>query len=117
MHHNAEAILQFIDTAEYEQVWEQGASIFKRRYAQPVYWQQEMQRVRAPRGAVVSHSASSQQREISAITGMPDGQYQVFEYLTVFERKHPGPKREENSETVVLTLEDGEWKLAGYFVN
>ena len=45
-----------------------------------------------------------------SLPGVPDGQYVVIEYRSVYEKK------QEAVETVTPMVEDGEWKVSGYYI-
>jgi hypothetical protein len=101
--------LSKLDSADYIGTWESAASIFKAALSSQA-WQQASAAVRTPLGAV------RQRSEISTVPnktlpGVPDGDYVVIQFNTVFENKAQAV------ETVIATLDqDGSWKVAGYFV-
>ena len=69
-----------------------------------------MASVRDPLGGVQSRNLKSGAYTTS-LPGAPDGEYVVLQFETVFEHKASA------IETVTPMLDDGEWRVSGYFVN
>ena len=68
-----------------------------------------LQGVRQPLGKTVSRQLASSHYETS-LPGAPDGEYVVIQFNTVFDNKQSAV------ETVTSVLDDGKWKVAGYFI-
>lgn len=101
--------LKKFDAGDYAGTWESAATIFKAALSSEV-WQQTSTVVRTPLGAVQQRSSLSTV-QTKTLPGVPDGDYVVMQFNTVFENKAQAV------ETVVVTLDkDGAWRVAGYFV-
>ncbi len=101
--------LKKLDAADYTGTWEVAASMFKSAVSLQA-WQQASQSVRSPLGAVRSRSDLSA-TYTRTLPGVPDGEYVVVQFNTVFENKAQA------IETVTAALDkDGSWRIAGYFV-
>jgi hypothetical protein len=77
--------LQKIDTANYSGSWEQAASIFKAAVSVQA-WEKAAQSVRAPLGTLRKRGEKSA-TATKSLPGVPDGNYVVLQYDTVFENK------------------------------
>ena len=101
--------LQKIDTANYSGSWESAAPMFKVAVSVQA-WEKAAQSVRGPLGAIrkrAERSATATKR----LPGVPDGNYIVLQYDTVFENKAAAV------ETVTLSQDSaGQWRVAGYFI-
>lgn len=101
--------LNKFDAGDYAGTWESAATIFKAALSSEV-WQQTSTAVRTPLGAVETRNVFSKV-ETKTLPGVPDGDYVVMQFNTVFENKAQAV------ETVVVALDkDGTWRVAGYFV-
>ena len=101
--------LKKLDASDYLGTWEGAASMFKTAVSAQA-WQQALQSVRAPLGAVRSRTDKSATFTRS-LPGVPDGQYVVIQFDTTFENKA------KTVETVTVALDrDGAWRVAGYFI-
>ena len=87
---------------------ENAASLFKRQVTQK-QWKEAASGVRKPLGLVKSRELIHEAYTTS-LPGAPDGEYVVFQFQTEFENK------EKAIETVTPMLDDGEWRVSGYFV-
>ena len=105
----AEQWLSLVDSGQYDQSWEEAASLFKSHITQEQN-AQSITPVRAPLGALVSSKVLAQQYTTSA-PGAPDGQYVIIQFQTSFENK------KQAIETVTPMLDtDGVWRVSGYFI-
>lgn len=101
--------LQKVDTANYSGSWQSAASMFKAAVSVQA-WEQAVQSVRAPLGALRKRVEKST-KATSTLPGAPDGQYVVIQYDTAFEGKAAAV------ETVIVSKDrDGFWRVAGYFI-
>ncbi len=105
----AEHWLALIDNKDIKESWNQAASLFKTAVS-PEQWESSLEAVQVPLGKAVSRKLKSKQY-FEELPGAPDGEYVVIEYETSFEKKRNG------TETITpMKDEDGEWRVAGYFV-
>ena len=101
--------LALTDRGEAKASWEAAASLF-RRAVSVQQWEQSLEAVRAPLGAVLSRRVENA-RAVSEVPGAPDGEYVVFQFSTVFEHKRAA------TETVTPMRDtDGQWRASGYFI-
>ena len=101
--------LKKIDTANYSGSWESAASIFKVAVSVEA-WEKAAQSVRTPLGALRKRGEKSA-TAAKRLPGVPDGNYVVLQYDTVFENNAAAV------ETVTLAQDsDGQWRVAGYFI-
>lgn len=101
--------LERIDNGQYEQSWDEAASLFKENISREK-WQQTLKQVRTPlgemKGRVVAIVAPH-----SSLPGVPDGHYMVIKFSTSFSHKQKAVK------TVTLMLEsDDTLRVAGYYI-
>lgn len=97
-----------VDAGEYAASWESAAALLKNQVGAE-QWATIASAARKPLGAV-------QSRELVNVTvtnslpGAPDGEYVVLQFQTVFDNKA--------SATELLTpmLDNGQWRVSGYFV-
>jgi len=101
--------LEKLDASEFEQTWELAASVFKSALTRDA-WVKAAQSARKPLGAVKSRTDKSVTWSRS-LPGVPDGQYVVIQYDTVFENKAG------SVETLTVMVDtDDEWRMIGYFI-
>ncbi len=100
--------LALVDGKQYQQSWEQAASLFKQQVGVDD-WQRAIVAARLPLGAMRSRKLLSA-TYYSSLPGAPDGDYVVLQYQTEFEHK----KRA--IETVTPMLDNGSWRVSGYYV-
>jgi hypothetical protein len=101
--------LTLMDAGNYEMTWDEASSLFQRGLAQ-AQWVTQAKAAREPLGAIASRVKPSV-RFAASLPGAPDGQYAVLEFHSKFEHKRDAV------ETVTMMIDDGSWKLAGYFIN
>ena len=104
----AERWLLLVDDGEYVSSWNEAAEAFRAQLS-PEAWEQAVGNARDPLGEVLARSLVVAQYA-SSLPGVPDGDYVVMQYSTRFEHKADGV------ETVTARLEDGDWRVIGYFV-
>ncbi len=100
--------LASMDAADYAATWNSAAAMFKSAIAADA-WAQAAKAARGPLGALQSRADKSLTMAAS-LPGVPDGNYAVIQYDTAFANKAA------SVETLTLALEDGQWKVAGYFI-
>ncbi len=106
---NASAWLTLIDNQQYEQSWEDSASVFRKSITAQG-WAAAARGARNPLGTLQERT----QQDAEIVTnppGAPDGSYWFITYATQFADKQSA------RETITLFQEtDGAWRVAGYFV-
>lgn len=102
-----EASLELIDEEKYTESWQQAADFIKKMVTED-QWVSGIKGVRTPFGKMKSRKATVKQYNKN-LTGMPEGEYVLFQFETVFENKAV-------VETIVLVLEDGIWRNTTYRV-
>jgi hypothetical protein len=100
--------LTLIDTGKYDQSWDGASKLFRERVAE-AQWVTEVKAAREPLGAVESRMAPAVHFAAS-LPGAPDGRYAILQFRSKFEHKRDAV------ETVTMMIDDGTWKLAGYFI-
>lgn len=100
--------LALVDGGQYGQSWSEASSLFRGHVTQR-QWASEIKAVRAPLGAVQSRAAPTV-RFATSLPGVPDGHYAILQFHCKFARKADA------IETVTMMMDDGAWKLAGYFI-
>ncbi len=105
----ARAWLADVDSGRYDDSWHNAATLFKRQVGVE-QWRGAVSGVRKPLGNIQSRDVKSATFATS-LPGAPDGEYVVLQFETVFDNKASA------IETVTPMLEDGEWRVSGYFVN
>ena len=100
--------LSELDAGDYQNSWKNAASLFKEQVTQK-QWKKAASGVRKPLGAVKSRERIHESYSTS-LPGAPDGEYVVFQFQTEFENKSRA------IETVTPMLDDGKWRVSGYFV-
>lgn len=104
----AQAWLEEIDAGRYPDSWREAAALFRGAVTEQA-WTNSMDTYRKPLGGLVSRELNLTQH-LTHLTGVPDGDYVVFQFKTSFTGQSSA------IETVTFVLEDGKWKLAGYYI-
>jgi len=105
----ADSWLKLLDKGQYEASWEQAAKPLQAAIGKDE-WTKGCGGARQPLGKLVSRKLKSRQYT-KQIPGVPDGQYVVIQYDSVFEQKASAV------ETVTPMVDsDGAWRVSGYFV-
>lgn len=103
------AWLSLVDEGNYNESWNQAAGSFKAAVTKE-QWQNTVRAVRVPLGKVVARKLKSKQYT-KTLPGLPDGEYVVIQYETMFEKKQSA------IETVTPLLDkDGKWRVSGYYI-
>lgn len=103
----AEHWLDLMDKGRWEENWAQSAASFKASTDAPA-WQVAASVARSGFGQPESRDMTASART-QALPGAPEGDYHLFQYKARYSQG-------EAVETVVMFLEDGQWKGAGYFI-
>jgi hypothetical protein len=105
----ASAWLALTDAGKYSQSWDAAASLFRSAVTSSD-WVKALTATRVPLGAVRTRKLKST-TVAHSLPGVPDGEYVILQYDTVFEKKTSA------LETVTPMKEkDGTWRVSGYFI-
>ena len=100
--------LALVDGLQYQDSWQQAATLFKQQVS-VAQWRQSISAARKPFGSMISRKLISATYTTS-LPGAPDGEYVVLQYRTEFRHK------KQAIETVTPMLENGRWRVSGYYV-
>lgn len=101
--------LELVDSEKYTDSWESAAGYFKSLISKEK-WQETIIAVRKPFGETISRKLDSH-RYSTSLPGVPDGEYVVIQYKTLFKNK------ENAIETITPMLDkDGKWRISGYYI-
>lgn len=105
----AEGWLKLVDEGKFAESWKESAEYFKGAVKQD-QWEQSIQSVRIPLGAVISRRLKTKNFATS-LPGAPDGEYVVIQFATSFENKTSAV------ETITPMMDkDGQWRVSGYYI-
>jgi hypothetical protein len=105
----AEDWLKLVDDGKFAESWKEAAEYFKGMVNQS-QWEQSIQSVRVPLGAVISRRLKAKNFATS-LPGAPDGEYVVIQFATSFENKTSAV------ETITPMMDkDGQWRVSGYYI-
>lgn len=105
----ARSWLALTDSGKNAQAWEATAPMFQSQVTES-QWAAAIQPERTPLGKVKKRTLQSE-LHTTTLPGAPTGDYAVFTYSTVFEKKNSA------TETVVMTHDtDDKWRVTGYFI-
>lgn len=102
------AWLQLVDQQQYQDSWEQAATLFKQQVEADT-WLQQLSSVRKPMGELIERVQQSATYSTS-LPGVPDGEYVVLQFRSRFANKKLA------IETVTPMLDNGRWRVAGYYI-
>lgn len=100
--------LALIDAGKYSQSWAEAGPMFKSVVAADA-WTAQAEPVRKPLGKVLDRELGSVQ-SATTLPGMPEGNYRMIVFNTDFASTGKA------SETVVMSKEQGQWGVIGYFI-
>ncbi len=101
--------LAITDQGDYGAAWDAASTPIKSG-ATRAQFVKALTGARAPLGAPISRTLVSKQYATS-LPGVPDGDYVVIQYQTTFRNKQSAV------ETITPKLEDdGQWRVAGYYI-
>ena len=105
----AEAWLQKLDQKKYAETWQQTALHFRKQV--PVNeWVKSLSELHQALGRKQSRLLKTA-HYTTTLPDAPEGEYVVLQYHTIFE------KNNNITETITPMLENGEWRISGYYLN
>jgi hypothetical protein len=105
----AEDWLKLVDDGKFAESWKEAAEYFKGVVKQD-QWEQSIQSVRIPLGAVISRRLKTK-NFTTFLPGAPDGEYVVIQFATSFENKTSAV------ETITPMMDkDDQWRVSGYYI-
>jgi opacity protein-like surface antigen len=104
----AKGWLSLIDGGQYDQSWNEASKLFQ-SHVTDAQWTAQVKTVRDSLGPVETRNAPTV-RFATSLPGVPDGQYAMLQFHTKFAHKADA------IETITMAMDDGTWKLAGYFI-
>jgi len=102
--------LMGIDEGKYEQSYEPASEILFKSQITKDQWVKDLTSARNVFGAFRGIRNIAKIEDLKSLPGVPDGEFRIVIFTSEFEKK------KEATETVTLTKEGGEWKVAGYFI-
>ncbi len=103
------AWLALTDAGEYGASWDSASTLFQSAVSKED-WKKSLSAARTPLGALEMRDVATS-KFTSALPGVPDGEYVVFQFNSSFKHKAVAV------ETVTAMKDtDGKWKVAGYFI-
>lgn len=100
--------LELLESGRFSDSYDATSALFQKNVTKED-WKKSMEGVRSPLGKMLSREVIAQ-RYLSEMPGAPDGEYVVIQFRTSFENK------EEAIETITPIMENGAWKVSGYFI-
>jgi hypothetical protein len=100
--------LALVDGGLYQESWNRAATLFKQQVSAE-QWRQAMTAARDPFGIMISRILMTSTYSTS-LPGAPDGEYVVLQFKTSFKNKTQA------IETVTPMLDNGRWRVSGYYV-
>ena len=100
--------LSIIDNNEYSESWYLTGTIFQKQLSDS-QWVKSLENARFPLGKMISRKVKSTVYK-TALPGVPDGEYVIAVFETVFEKKR------KSVETLTSTFENDSWKPVGHFI-
>lgn len=104
----ARAWVALLDQQRWADSWTAAGTLFKSKLAQDG-WAAQVQAVRQPLGSMSARRLLDVTKA-SSLPGVPDGEYQILQFMTDFEHKRGAV------ETVILAHEGASWRVDGYFI-
>jgi hypothetical protein len=104
----AEAWLVHMDRSDYGRTWSHASSIF-RAAVSASDWEDAARRVRQQTGAFQSRELFGARYQ-TELPNAPRGEYVTLQYNSSFSRMRSA------TETVIMHLDEGTWRVSGYFV-
>jgi hypothetical protein len=101
--------LTLVDGGKYAESWTAASTFFQSKVTQE-QWVGMVKGVRAPLGPLSSNRRVLKVTFRNSLPGVPDGNYAIVQFKSAFQNKAAA------IETVSLMLENGKWKVAGYFI-
>ena len=104
----AQKFLDMLDQGKYAESWQSSAQLMQGKIAQKE-WVEKLTKARTLSGDMVARERKSASYSTEA-QDSPDGEYILLTYESSFQ------KASEVTEYVTVALEEGRWKVAGYFM-
>ena len=99
--------LSLLDKKQYKQSWEETAILFRSKVTTRE-WEKTIADVRSPFGALISRKVKAK-IFTTTLPGVDEGEYVVIQFQSQFQN------RKEVLETVTPMLDDGKWRVSGYY--
>lgn len=100
--------LALVDATQYGVAWREAAFLFRSQISAPD-WLKAVTEARNPLGGVITRNSISTTYTTS-LPDAPSGEYVVLQFHTDFENNVKAV------ETVTSMLDEGQWRVAGYYV-
>lgn len=100
--------LNLVDTMQYEASWKEASSLFQAQ-VNTSDWVKAVVAARSPLGDFVARHLISATYATS-LPGAPDGEYVVLQFQAGYENKAQAV------ETVTPMLDEGQWRVSGYYI-
>lgn len=100
--------LQLVDADKYAESWQMSAGLMKERVTEKD-WVEKLAKARTLSGPIVERKAKDTSYSTTAVDS-PDGEYISLIFESRFQRA------EGVAEYITVMLDDGHWKVAGYFI-
>lgn len=100
--------LGLVDQGLYIESWQDSAAFFQ-AVVSSNQWVRSMEGARRPLGGTLSRDMRGAKYR-TTMPGAPDGQYVIIRFNTSFANK------KESVETVTPMLENGTWRISGYYI-
>jgi uncharacterized protein DUF4019 len=105
---SSDAWLALTDQGKYADGYQEAAPYFKNAVTKD-QWEAAMHASREPLGKILTRKLKSA-AYTKTLPGAPDGEYVVIQYDSSFEHKQSAV------ETVTPMLDDGKWRVSGYYI-
>ena len=105
---NCRAWLALVDAGQYDESWSTASAYFQSKVTKE-QWTELAKPVRDTVGPVVSRGAA----QVLKTDTLPDAPFGHYLVITIHTKFAMNPAA---TETIIMKLESGEWKVAGYFV-
>jgi hypothetical protein len=105
---SAKAWLTIIDAGNYSQSWKDAGSSFQSAVTE-AKWAEMAKPIRDSVGALLSRVPAGVE-QTKSLPSAPPGDYAVVRFSTKFANKSDA------TETVIMLMDGGAWKVAGYFI-
>ena len=100
--------LALVDTTQYGVAWNEAVRFFRNKISAPD-WLKAVTEARSALGGVINRNSISATYATS-LPDAPPGEYVVLQFHTTFENNAKA------IETVTSMLDEGQWRVAGYYV-
>lgn len=104
----ADSWLELFDAGDAEASWEEAAVLFQAEITEE-QWVEQVEEIQASLGAVMDRQPL-EAGFTEEIPDAPEGEYVVVRYQTEYEQSM-------TTETMVMALDEDEWRMAGYYID